>query len=343
MTTQVSESALQIAITGANGFIGREVVRQAAAQPAWSVTRIVRTIEERDALVSVGDRTRASGDIGPKTDWRRTLRDVDVVVHTAARAHVLAEKDNDPAAAFHATNVAGTLRLAEAASRAGVRRLVFLSTIGVHGDVTGPAPHDALNEDSPLAPHTPYATSKRDAEIALRQHALETGLEITILRLPLVYGGSDTGDGRDIPGNLARLVSAVQRGLPLPLAALNNRRSLLSREALADLVIRCATHPSAANQTFLAADSDAISTATLVRAIAAAHSKSARLFPVPVVALQGALGVLGKSAMARQLVGSLRIDASKARADLDWAPPTDTAAAITKALAPTHTPNSTRS
>ncbi|MEL7304059.1 MAG: NAD-dependent epimerase/dehydratase family protein [Pseudomonadota bacterium] len=338
MRSYNSSNPLHVAVTGANGFIGREVVRQAAAQSDWMFTRIVRHITERDAFLPAVDRTRACGDIGPETNWLRTLRNVDVVIHTAARAHVLEEKNADPAAAFHATNVAGTRRLAEDASRAGVRRLIFLSTIGVHGDVTGPERNDALTEESPIAPHTPYAASKRDAEIALHTHAAATSLETTILRLPLVYGASDAGDGRDIPGNLARLLKAVERGVPLPLASLDNRRSLLSRAALADLAIRCVTDPAAENATYLAADNDAISTSSLVRAIAAANGNTARMFPVPASLLQTICVALGRGAIARQLTGSLRVNAAKARKELDWQPPTDTAAAVVHALAKRRVP-----
>ena len=216
----------------------------------------------------------------------------------------------DPLAAFRAVNVAATLNLARQATEAGVRRFVFVSTIGVNGAETFGRPFTA--EDA-AAPHSPYAVSKHEAEVALQELAQRTGLELVIVRPTLVIGPG-------APGNFARLIGALSRGLPMPFAAVRNRRSLVGRDNLADLIVTCLAHPQAKGRTFLVSDDEDLSTPELLRRTASALGKRARLIPVPAAILQGLARMLGRSAMAQQLCGSLQVDSRATRERLGWAP-----------------------
>jgi nucleoside-diphosphate-sugar epimerase len=250
------------------------------------------------------------GDLAREIDWRKALEDVDAVVHCAARVHVMRESAADPLAAFRAVNVAATLNLARQAVAAGVRRFVFVSTIGVNGAETFERPFSAA--DTP-DPHSPYATSKHEAEATLRTLALETGLELVIVRPPLVIGAG-------APGNYGRLIKWLQRGLPLPLASVRNRRSLVGRRNLADLIVTCLAHPYARGQTFLVRDSEDLSTPELLRRTASALGRTARLLPMPPAVLRAAANAAGRGAMAQQLCGSLQVDDRPTRERLNWLP-----------------------
>jgi len=245
------------------------------------------------------------------TDWSSTLLGVNVIVHTAARVHVLRDSAPDPLVEFRRVNVAGTLTLARQAVDAGVRRFIFISSIGVNGAETFETPFTA--EDK-AAPHLPYAVSKHEAELGLRQIAQETGLEVVIIRPPLVFGPG-------APGNFNRLLLIVNRGVPLPLGAIHNRRSLVALDNLVDLIVTCLNHPAAANQTFLVSDGEDLSTTVLLRRAAAALGRSARLIPVPALVLRAGARLLGKANFAQQLCGSLQVDISKTRNLLGWTPP----------------------
>ena len=261
------------------------------------------------------------GDIGSDTDWSAALTGVDCVIHCAARAHVTNETEADALAAYRAVNVEGTRRLAEQAAAAGVRRLVFLSSVKVDGESTDGLPGPfrsgsprgyAPRDDGKL--QDPYGISKREAEDALWEISTKTGLEVVVIRPPLVYGPG-------AKGNLARLLKLVRSGVPLPLGAVQNKRSLIGLDNLVDLLIRCVDHPAAAGQTFLVSDGEDLSTPDLLRHMAAAMGRSARLFPVPVSLLRLAGSALGKRAEIDRLVGSLQIDSSHTRQVLGWAPP----------------------
>ncbi|MEL6287961.1 MAG: NAD-dependent epimerase/dehydratase family protein [Pseudomonadota bacterium] len=334
-----------VAITGATGFIGRAVVRAFAANGAWDVRALVR----QDAPDLTGEVTAAGfnlsaghaavsshvvGDLREPSDLPRALTGVDVLVHAAARAHVLSNTAGDPDAAFHAANVQASVSLAEAARAVGVRRLIFLSSIGVHGDAT--ARDTAITEQSPFSPLTAYTRSKLAAERALEALANETGIELIVLRLPLVYGASDRANGSDVPGNLARLIAAVARGVPLPVAAIDNRRTLLDRAHLADAVVRCAEaregHPIT-NRAFVIADAEDVSTPGLVRAIGEGLGRPSRSWPLSPTLLRTGLAFVGRAAIARQLTGSLRVDPSAFVAAVDWKPQRAPLAAIAAATA----------
>lgn len=242
-----------------------------------------------------------------------SLQGVKVVVHAAARAHVMHDKLSDPLAEFRRVNVQGTANLARQAAQAGVRRFVFISSIGVNGSRTD---RPFTEADNPQ-PHDNYAISKYEAEQALWQVTRDTGMEVVIIRPPLVYG-------HGAPGNFASLVRWVRRGFPLPLGAVYNRRSLVALDNLVDFIALCASperSPQAANQTFLVSDGDDVSTTELLRRVAHAYGVPARLLPVPVGLMRGAARLLGKTTVADRLFDSLQVDASKAHDLLGWTPP----------------------
>jgi nucleoside-diphosphate-sugar epimerase len=218
----------------------------------------------------------------------------------------------DPLNEYRRINVQGTLKLASHAVAAGVRRFVFISSVKVNGEFT--APGQCFRPDDIPAPQDPYGVSKMEAEQGLRQIAAETGMEMVIIRPPLVYGPG-------VKANFAALMRAVQRGWPLPLGALHNQRSLVALGNLVDFIITCTTHPAAANQTFLICDGQDLSTTALVRGMAQAASVPVRLLPVPVPLLRWAARLLGKADAIDRLCGNLQVDSSKARDFLDWVPP----------------------
>ena len=295
---------MKILVTGANGFVGRAVC--AGLLGAGHVVRkALRSGTAAADAVMVGE-------IDERTDWAAALAGAEVVVHLAARVHVMRDVSADPLAEFRRVNVAGTERLARAAVASGVRRLVYVSSIKVNGEHTEPG-RTFAESDLP-APQDPYGVSKFEAEEALRRVARETGLEVVIVRPPLVYGPG-------VKGNFIQMLSILRKGLPLPLASAANLRSLVYVENLADALIACATHPAAAGQTYLVSDGEDISTPDLLRTLAAAAGWRARLFPFPTGVLQALARVAGKGAQAERLLGSLRVESGKIRRELDWVPP----------------------
>lgn len=313
-------------ITGASGFIGGHLARSLTQPPQpWQLRLVGRSAANLpDGAGATHHTIRA---IDGSTDWSRLLPGVDVVVHAAARVHVLHDTAPDALAQYRRTNTEGTLRLAEQAAAAGVKRLVFLSTIGIHG-----AGQDRpYQEDDAPAPHSPYAQSKLEAERGLLALAARTRLEVVLIRPPLVYGPQ-------APGNFARLAALVRRGLPLPLGSVRNLRSLVSVANLVDFIQCCMAHPAAANQAFLVSDGHDLSTPELIRRMAAALHQSARLLPVPPTLLRWGAACVGKQALLQQLTGTLQADIHKARTLLGWAPPHTADAALAQALAPPPTP-----
>ncbi|MEO6361700.1 MAG: NAD-dependent epimerase/dehydratase family protein [Caldimonas sp.] len=297
-------------VTGASGFVGSALVERLARDGA-SVRAAARRRQDADTHSAGPIDHVVVPDLSATTDWSAALDGIDVVVHCAARAHMLRDDAADPLASFRAVNVDGTARLARAAAAAGVRRFVFVSSIGVNGSQTFGRPFTA--EDLP-APQTPYARSKLEAEQVLSAIASETGMAVTVVRPPLVYGPH-------APGNFSTLVRAVRRGLPLPLASVRNRRSFIGRSNLVDLLARCSSHPLAAGLTLLASDGEDLSTPELVRRIARALRVPPRLLPVPPSWLLHAARIAGRPALGQQLCGSLQIDSSLANQRLGWSPP----------------------
>ncbi|TDL88129.1 NAD-dependent epimerase/dehydratase family protein [Meridianimarinicoccus aquatilis] len=290
-------------VTGASGFLGRILV----------------PILRRDAQVIAGlrsgtadENTRILGDLGAFPDLQTVLSGVDCVVHCAARAHVLHENSDDPLSVFMRVNCDATLHLAKQAAQADVRRFIFLSSVGVHGNQTFGTPFRA--DDTP-APHAAYAVSKLAAEEGLTKIARDTGLEVVIIRPPLIIGPQPVG-------NLRSLSNLIKKGLPLPFGlATGNRRSLVTAEVLADLIRICTDHPGAPGQPLLVADDAPYSTRQIIERLAALSGQRLRLVPVPVSVLRGALRALGRSDMAGQLFGDLEIDISATTARLGWVPP----------------------
>ena len=300
-----------IAVTGQAGFVGKHVALELVNRE-FKVRAVLRNVKSASTPSDGNTNDVAVGDINSHTDWSAALAGVDCVIHCAARAQVMHETVGVALAAYRAVNVDGARRLAEQAAAAGVRRLVYLSSIKVNGEETAPGASFSLS-DRP-APEDPYGISKWEAEQALWEISAKTGLEVVVVRPPLVCGPR-------VKGNLARLLELVRLGLPLPFSALQNKRSLIGLDNLVDLLIRCVDHPEAAGQTFLVSDGEDLSTPDLVRYMAAAINRSPRLFPVPVSLLRLAGSALGKRAEIDRLVGSLQIDSSHTRQVLSWAPP----------------------
>lgn len=291
----------RVLVTGANGFVGQALCPW-LENTGWAVKKAVRTAQ--DGCIAVGD-------IGQDTDWRTALDGMDAVVHLAARAHIMRDAVPDPLAVYRAINCAGAENLARQAAQSGVKRLVYVSSIKVNGEST--TDHPFRSSDAPH-PQDPYGVSKWEAEQALQRVAAETGLEIVILRPPLIYGPF-------VKANFLRLMNLIERGLPLPLGAVHNRRSLLYLGNLADAIRVCLTHPAAAGKTYLVSDGDPLSTAELVRRLAAALGKPALLPPVPPSLLRLAGLLTGKRAEVARLLDSLEIDGTAICHELDWQPP----------------------
>ncbi len=296
----------RVLVTGATGFVGRALC-QDLAHRGWQV----RAAARNQARLPEGCEPCIVGDIGPGTDWTEALEGVDAVAHLAARVHVMHERAEDPLASFRRTNVEGTLQLARAAARAGVGRLVFLSSVKALG---GASPNGPLTDASPPNPEDPYGISKCEAEAGLRRIADQLRLEVAILRLPLVYGPG-------VKGNFRSLMGLVDRGLPLPLGRVANRRSLLYLGNLVDAIDRCLSHPAAAGRSYLLRDGEDLSTAELVRRLAAALGRRTALVPVPVGLLKLGAACVGRAAGAQRLLGSLTVDDGPIRRELEWNPP----------------------
>lgn len=289
-------------VTGATGFVGT-ILCNTLAERGWIVRRAMHSSTAcalpPDCFV---------GNINAQTDWRQALPGVDVVVHLAARTHIMKDKAADPYAAYREINVDGTRALVNAAREAAVRRFVFLSSIKVNGESTVERP---FSETDMPAPEDAYGVTKFEAERLIA--GMAGPMEFVILRPPLIYGPG-------VKGNFARLMRAVERGIPLPLASIKNQRSLLYVGNLVDALTLCMEHPRANGQTYLVADDDAVATPALVRGIAAAMHKPPRLWPFPPALLRVAGMLTGKTAAIARLAGSLLIDSSKIREELAWQP-----------------------
>jgi nucleoside-diphosphate-sugar epimerase len=295
---------MRVLVTGASGFVGSALCAHLTAR-GLLVRRAVRSVSS----LLAGD-SAVVGEIGPDTDWDAALRDVNAVVHLAARVHTLRETATDPLAEYRRVNLDGTRRLAAAAASQRVTRLVFVSSSKVNGETSA----RPFTESDPPRPEDPYARSKWEAEQALAQIGNETGLEYAILRPPLVYGPG-------VGANFARLMQWVARGVPLPLGAIDNRRSLVYVGNLVDAIRVCLAHPAAVGRTFLVSDGEDVSTPELVRGIARALGVAPRLLPVPVSLLRLAASTIGRRHEIERLAGSLQVDSSAIRRELSWSPP----------------------
>jgi nucleoside-diphosphate-sugar epimerase len=295
----------RILITGANGFVGEHLCRYLGSK-GYAVRAALRQHLPDWRLceqVSVGE-------IGEATEWGDALEGMNTVIHLAARVHVMQESEADPLAAFRRVNLAGSIRLAHQAANAGIKRLIYLSSIKVNGERTH---GKAFKADDPPSPEDPYGLSKWEAEQALQQIARQSGLELVILRPVLVYGAG-------VKGNLERLMAMIRRGLPMPLSGIANHRSLLGIENLLDFTQCCIDHPNASGEVFLVADGEDLSTPELIEKLANAMGCRARLFPVPLALLRLAGRLTGRVPMVARLTEDLQVDLAKNRALLGWAP-----------------------
>ncbi|MDZ4730664.1 MAG: SDR family oxidoreductase [Xanthomonadales bacterium] len=295
----------RILVTGATGFVGRALL--ARLQNSGRPVRVA--LRTPASICAAGEKT-VVGDIGPDTDWQLALQGVGCVVHLAARTHVLDEDSADPMSAYRDINVLGSIRLAQQAAAAGVSRLIFMSSVKVNGEATRLHPFTETDVPAPL---DAYGVTKAKAENALQRIGTETGIEIIILRPPLVYGPG-------VKGNLLRLLDLVHRGIPLPLASVRNQRSLLYVDNLADAIVCCVDAPAAGGAIYMVSDGEDISTPGLINKLAVAMGKMPRLLPCPPTLLTFGAGILGKRAMALRLTGSLAVDSSRIRRNLGWEP-----------------------
>ncbi|MGM3182695.1 UDP-glucose 4-epimerase family protein [Dickeya oryzae] len=294
---------MKILVTGSRGFIGNRVVALANEQ---GVRCVLHGSERSNATDS--DMIRAN--LGATTDWAPALQGVDAVVHCAARVHQM-QDGRDALALYRETNVAGTLRLAQQAAASGVKRFVFVSSIKVNGEATQPgAP---FQPDVAVPPLDPYGLSKYEAEQGLMRLSQETGLEVVVIRPPLVYGPG-------VKANFRAMMNWVHKGVPLPLAAVHNQRSLVFVDNVADLILLSVRHPQAPGRVWLVSDCHDVSTADLLADMAMALGVKNRCWPLPSWVLKGAATLLGKSAVADRLLGSLQVDVSETRRQLGWQP-----------------------
>ncbi len=305
---------MKVLVTGASGFVGTALCARLAAAGVGVVPAVRSKLGLPHEVVV--------DNLDAATDWRLALSDCDAVVHLAARVHMMDDTPQDHLALYRATNTEATLNLARQAAQAGVKRFVFISTIKVNGE-GGDAPY---RETDVPAPEDAYATSKWEAEQGLTQIAGETGLEIVILRPPLVYGPG-------VKANFMRLMQTVRKGWPLPLGSIHNRRSLLYLGNFIDAIRLCIEHPAAAGQTFLLDDGEPVSTPELIRAVARAMGRPARLWAVPVGVLERLGTLLGKRAAVARLTGSLYVDSSFVRSRLGWTPPYSMASGLAETVA----------
>lgn len=305
----MNKNRTKVSITGATGFVGRALVAKLMALHHFDVLALIR---QKPVHVLAGVQYLQVSDLSPDTDWQLGLSGVGVLVHAAARVHVMNETVVDPLTEFRRVNVDGTLNLARQAAAAGVRRFVFVSSIKVNGEATELVrPFTANDEPAPL---DAYGISKMEAEQGLRKIAAATGMEVVIIRPPLVYGPG-------VKANFQAMMRWLARGVPLPLGAIHNRRSLVALDNLVNLIVTCVDHPAAANQTFLVSDGEDLSTTQLLQRMGKALGKPARLLPVPPALLNLGAALVGKSAIAQRLCGSLQVDISKTQQLLGWTPP----------------------
>jgi UDP-glucose 4-epimerase len=297
-----------IFLTGATGFVGGATLKRLVAENYT----LVAALRRGGRLLEDSIKTVYVDGLDGATSWKDSLADVDVVVHAAARVHVMNDTETDPLAAFRKVNVEGTLNLARNAVEAGVRRFIFISSIKVNGE--GTSKGIAYSPEDTPSPADAYGISKMEAEQGLRELAARSGMEVVIIRPVLVYGPG-------VKANFRSMMNWLDKGIPLPFGAIHNQRSLVALDNLVDLIVTCINHQAAANQTFLVSDGEDLSTTQLLRKMASALGRTARLLPIPAWVLSGVATLLQRKSLSNRLCGSLQVDISKTRSLLGWAPP----------------------
>ena len=297
---------MKVLVTGGSGFVGGAL----CASLDGSSHSMRLALRLANAKSGIYDQV-VVGQIDAATNWSAALKDVDVVIHLAARVHVMDEQSVDPLSEFRRVNVDGSLNLASQAANAGVKRLIYLSSVKVNGELT--VPGQPFRESDMANPQDAYGLSKFEAEQGLLLIAQETGMEVVIIRPPLVHG-------QGVKANFASMMRMVKRGVPLPLGAIHNRRSFVYVGNLVSLITTCIHHPAAANQIFLVSDGCDLSTTQLFQACATALGVKSWLWPVPQGLIEGLAALVGKRDVAQRLCGNLQVDITKARSLLGWAP-----------------------
>jgi nucleoside-diphosphate-sugar epimerase len=299
--------AMRILLTGATGFVGHALSSQLLIQESF-LTVVVRNCsnifpKSVDQIVL--------GDLSANIDWENTIRNIDCIIHVAGKAHVIDTKKSSVLDEFRKINTIATLNLANRAAKSGVKRFIFISSIGVNGNQNS----KPFTEQDQPNPQEPYAVSKYEAEQGLFKISKKTGLEVVIIRPPLVYG-------LNAPGNFGRLLhwANVKHPIPLPFGSINNSRSLVALDNLVDFIVLCISHKKAANEVFLLSDGDDLSTTQLLQNILKIYNKKTLLLPVPVSLMLFFAKLIGKKSDAVRLFSSLRVDSSKARDLLEWKP-----------------------
>ncbi len=300
---------MKVLVTGATGFVGRALCAH-LLQHGFFIRAASRCGPSSPAIPSGTEKVRIAS-VDGKTDWSEALAGVDVAVHLAARVHVMQESNPDPLGAFRIVNRDGTRRLAEMAAACGVRRMVFVSSIKVNGERTS---DHAFSESDLPSPEDPYGISKWEAEQELWSIARTTGLQVVVVRPPMVYGPG-------VPGNFLRMLKFIRMGIPLPLGSVRNQRSLVYLENLCDAIRACVQHPAAGGHTFLVSDGEDVSTPELIRLLSQYLGYRSRLIPFPPALMRAAAGLVGFRAESERLLGSLRVDSSAIRQMLQWNPP----------------------
>lgn len=311
---------MRIVVTGANGFVGGGLI-----SPLLERGHVVSAVTRKAAVSNLDSRVSKQiiDNLSAQQDWRSILANQQVVIHAAARVHVMNEGASDPLSEFRKVNVEGTLNLARQSAAAGVKRFIFISSIKVNGEQTFPgSPYTARTEATPT---DPYGISKMEAEQGLLAIASSTGMEVVIIRPVLVYGPG-------VRANFRKLMVLIYKGVPLPFGAINNRRSFVSLENLVDLIMLCLEHPAAVNRVFLISDGEDLSTIALIQKIGSAMNKKTFLLPIPVWFLKLCACLLGKRSQLRRLCGSLEVDIDETRRLLGWAPPFKVDFSITKTV-----------
>lgn len=305
-------------VTGANGFVGSALC-VSAHYAGWDVKALTR----RECSYPQGVQNVVIDDFQNIANLGQVFHEGDVVVHLAARVHVMQDKEADPLAAFRQVNVEQTMHLAKAAAKAGVKRFIYLSSIKVNGEFTQAG--KPFCADDPAAPQDPYGISKMEAEQALLDLSRKTSMQVVIIRPPLVYGPN-------VKANFLSMLGVVKRGLPLPLGSVNNLRSMVALDNLTNLILVCATHPAAAGETFLVSDDEDVSVSGLLVKLSQAMGKRSTLVAVPLWVLQFGAILLGKQDMFLRLTGSLQVDIEKTKQVLQWRPPLSLDAGLKKTV-----------